>query len=275
MKDRLEADLVAWEMGQLSFEELGARYPGMRMPALADLDERLRAAAAVSVPEPGPSWDRLAERLPERAVAAERALQVAPVREPVRPSSPAAWRRIRRPLVAALAAVLLFGSAALAAPGPVRAGIDAIRRSVESLVGGGGGGPGAPIPPASVIPPALAPSVSPEAEPADLDAESPEPAAEGSAGAGEHEGEATDQESGAVGESEEADEEDADESTASDASEGQDSQGQDEETSADQTDPDSQTDGDESSDSAEGESADSDGAQGSATLSGRSLRPLA
>jgi len=275
MKDRLEADLTAWEMGKLSFEELDARYPGMRMLALADLDERLRTAAAIPVPDPESSWERLAARLPEREMAPElemapeRAREIAPVREPVRPASLAAWRRMRRPLVAALAAVLLFGSAALAAPGPVRAGFDAVRRSLASLVGGGGGGSGAPVPPASVAPPALAPSVSPEAESDAPDEESPEPDAEESADAGEDEGETVDQESGAAQESGDA-EEDAVESPAPDGSESED-----EETSADPTDSDSPTDGEESSDSAEGESVDSDGVEGSATLAGPSLRPLA
>jgi hypothetical protein len=135
MRRRLAEDLAAWEAGEVSLEEIEARRPGLEVRTLVDLHERLRALTVVATPDPETSWASLSGMLPGRDTQAVVAPHAA--RGSVEMVSPANRRHVRRTLVAAIAAVMLLGSAALAAPGAVRAGVDVVRGAVESLLGSG------------------------------------------------------------------------------------------------------------------------------------------
>lgn len=124
MRSSLERDLARWERGELSIADLGLRHPG-RAAGMVAVYQRLTDIGAAAVPDPGPGWERLRERLPQRPVLAA-----------VRTVGPAfALRRlVARPLALAAALVLLGGAIGYAAaPQAVNHRLSSFWESVEDL----------------------------------------------------------------------------------------------------------------------------------------------
>lgn len=122
-----EQDLQLWEIGARSPRALAARYPRRDIEGILALHGTLRTSAAE--PVPAPAWDAVRDRLGAQSPA------------------PVVALRIRRPLVAAVAAaVLALGTVAYAfGPEPFRRGVDRVIDAVGDLFGDGEEAP-APVP---------------------------------------------------------------------------------------------------------------------------------
>lgn len=124
MRSSLERDLARWERGELSPADLALRHPA-RAAGIVALYQRLTDIGAAPVPDPALGWERLRERLPQRADVVH-----------VRTVGPAfvLRRLVARPLALAAALVLLGGAIGYAAaPQAVNHRLSSFWESVEDL----------------------------------------------------------------------------------------------------------------------------------------------
>ncbi len=124
-----EDDLRRWAEGELPLDELAAYHRGSDVRGVAALHGWLTHIAIEPVPDPEQSWmrikDQLASGIRERRVA--RGL------------------RLPRRLVAAIAAVMLMGTAAYAvSPEAVKGAAGGVWHGIGSMFQGNGGSPGSP-----------------------------------------------------------------------------------------------------------------------------------
>ncbi len=117
---RFDQDLARWENGEISLVELMALHPDRDVPALLRLRNRLASVTTASPPEPGPGWEALRGRLPDRRTSRSRPI----------------WRSAQRRVVVAAATTLLTAGVVLAVE-PVRHGTATLLSSIARIFGDG------------------------------------------------------------------------------------------------------------------------------------------
>ena len=123
MNRGLAADLARWERGEARAEELVGLHPDARVDALVEMHAFLSYLVSDTADEPGPSWEALAERLPDREPVRATVVTLAPRRLP-----------IRRVLAAFLTGAVLAPAAAAAdKPRAIRELNDRVGRAVSEL----------------------------------------------------------------------------------------------------------------------------------------------
>lgn len=117
----LERDLIRWENGELTLEEVESAHPEAGVRELMRLHTRLSMLRAIPLPDVEKAWTMTLPRLeaPSRA-------------KPVRVAAPARSSRLRdwarRPLAASFAALVMSGGAAYAA------GVEPVQRAVDRVL---------------------------------------------------------------------------------------------------------------------------------------------
>lgn len=114
----LERDLIRWENGEMTLEQVERAHPEAGVRELMRLHTRLSMLRAISLPDVEKAWSMTLPML-DRGMTSE------PVRSPARSSRLRDWAR--RPLAASFAAVVMSGGAAYAA------GFEPVQRAVDRV----------------------------------------------------------------------------------------------------------------------------------------------
>ena len=119
----LAQDLLRWEKGELSLEEVERAHPEAGVRDLMRLHTRLSMLRAIPLPDVDRAWSMT---LPRLEGSPKPVPEVTPVRVPARSSRLRDWAR--RPLAASFAAVVMSGGMAYAA------GVEPVQRAVDGMV---------------------------------------------------------------------------------------------------------------------------------------------
>jgi hypothetical protein len=110
----LERDLIRWERGEVTLEDVEAAHPEVGIHELVRVHTRLSMLRAIPMPDVERAWSMTISRLDDRA-------------EPMM-ARMRAW--VRKPLIASFASVVMTGGAAYAA------GVDPVERAVDGAWAG-------------------------------------------------------------------------------------------------------------------------------------------
>ncbi|MGH2806634.1 MAG: hypothetical protein ACRDKT_05105 [Actinomycetota bacterium] len=105
----LERDLVRWENGELTLEDVETAHPDVGIRELVRVHTRLAMLRAIPMPDVEHAWSMTVSKLEDRGAPAMQRLR--------------AW--VRKPLIASFASVVMTGGAAYAA------GVDPVERAVD------------------------------------------------------------------------------------------------------------------------------------------------
>lgn len=126
---RVEDDLARWEAGELSLAEVELRHPDADVSGLADLHWKLSSMLTEEDLDADLTWAAIRLRLPEGALPLRDRFMARKWTLRERLLLSRKWpMRLRRPLVAAVAAVFLLAGLAYAA------GVDPVREQVHRVV---------------------------------------------------------------------------------------------------------------------------------------------